>query len=266
MLAAVAEELTDGGSCKRGIIEHGCGLGCRGGNDDGIVHGAVLLECLHQVGYGGGFLANGYIDAIDGLALEEVFALIDDGVNCDGRLAGLAVADDELTLATTDGDHGVDGLETGLQRLVDGLTVDNARCLAVEGHLKFLTANGCAAINGLAKGVDDASDHLFAYLDGGDATCAAGNIALLDTLGGTEEHYAHIVFLQVHGDGHGAVFKLHEFVFGNIAQTIQTGHAVGDVKHFANFLKLHIALDALKFIEEDVGNFACFYIAWHLFA
>src|ERR1043165_3279514 len=41
--------------------------------------------------------------------------LVDDGVDRDRRLAGLAVADDQLALAAADGDHGVDGLEAGLR-------------------------------------------------------------------------------------------------------------------------------------------------------
>jgi hypothetical protein len=44
--------------------------------------------------------------------------LVDDRVDRDGGLAGLAVADDELALAAADRDHGVDGLDAGLHRLV----------------------------------------------------------------------------------------------------------------------------------------------------
>ena len=54
------------------------------------------------------------------------FLLIDDRVDGDGRLAGLAVADDQLALAAADRRHGVDGLDAGLQRLIDRLPAGDA--------------------------------------------------------------------------------------------------------------------------------------------
>ena len=56
-------------------------------------------------------LADGDVDADD-----VAVALVDDRVDGDGRLAGLAVADDQLALAAADRRHGVDGLDAGLQR------------------------------------------------------------------------------------------------------------------------------------------------------
>ena len=38
--------------------------------------------------------------------------LVEDGVDGDGRLAGLAVADDQLSLTTADGNEAVDGLQS----------------------------------------------------------------------------------------------------------------------------------------------------------
>ena len=51
------------------------------------------------------------------------------GVDRDGGLAGLAVADDQLALAAADGDQRVDGLEAGLHRLVHRLARNDARRL-----------------------------------------------------------------------------------------------------------------------------------------
>ena len=67
---------------------------------------------LHDLRDGRLLLADRDVDADDALAL-----LIDDGVDGDGGLAGLAVADDQLALAAADRDHRVDRLEAGLQRL-----------------------------------------------------------------------------------------------------------------------------------------------------
>ena len=76
--------------------------------------------------------------------------LVDDRIHGDGGLAGLTVSDDQLTLSPSDRNHGVDGLDAGLQRLVDGLPVDNARRFTLQRHLATLTANLALAINRIA--------------------------------------------------------------------------------------------------------------------
>ena len=85
-----------------------------GHDDDGVLHGAVLLEHGHDLGHGRELLADGHVDADQALAL-----LVDDRVDGEGGLAGLAVADDQLALAAADRDQGVDGLDAGLDRRVD---------------------------------------------------------------------------------------------------------------------------------------------------
>jgi hypothetical protein len=59
-------------------------------------------------------------------ALHALALLVDDRVDRDRRLAGLAVADDQLALAAADRDHRVDGLDAGLQRLGHRLPVGDA--------------------------------------------------------------------------------------------------------------------------------------------
>ena len=65
-------------------------------------------------------MTDGDVDARHALAL-----LGNDGVDGDSRLAGLAVTNDEFALATANRHHGVDGLETGLQGLIDRFTGDH---------------------------------------------------------------------------------------------------------------------------------------------
>src|ERR1700754_2557869 len=52
--------------------------------------------------------------------------VVDDRVDRDRRLAGLAVADDQLALAAADRDHRVDRLQAGLHRLLHRLALDHA--------------------------------------------------------------------------------------------------------------------------------------------
>ena len=89
------------------------------GDDDRVVHRAGFLERLHQLHDGRHALADRDVDGDDVLVL-----VVDDRVDRDRGLAGLAVADDQLALAAADRDHRVDRLEAGLQRLLDALALD----------------------------------------------------------------------------------------------------------------------------------------------
>ena len=101
-----------------------------------------------HLGHGGRLLADGHVDADDVLAL-----LVDDGVDGDGGLAGLAVADDELALAAADGDHGVDGLDARLQRLLDRLALDDARGHELDRAGSLLVSMGPLPSSGSPRGL-----------------------------------------------------------------------------------------------------------------
>ena len=96
----------------------------------------MLLQVGNEGGYCGSLLTYGYIDTVYGLAGIVEALLVDDGVDGNGCLSSLAVADDKLTLASADRNHGVDGLQSGLQRLLYRLAVDYSWGLAVERHLE----------------------------------------------------------------------------------------------------------------------------------
>ena len=105
VLALVHPVLADGRAGVGGqVLEAG---GVRGGRgDDGrVLHRAVLLERAAHAGDRGALLADGDVDAADLLlrvAGLPVGLLVDDRVEADGGLAGLAVADDQLALAAAD--------------------------------------------------------------------------------------------------------------------------------------------------------------------
>src|SRR3990167_9250854 len=83
-------------------------------------HRAMLLKFADHRVDRGGLLADGDVDTFDARAL-----LVDDSVDGDGGLAGLAVTDDQLTLTTADRDHGVQGFQARLHRLAHRLSGDN---------------------------------------------------------------------------------------------------------------------------------------------
>ena len=140
MLAVVHPVLADGRAGVRGDVLEASGIGCRGGHDGGVLHGAGVFQALLHRGDGGALLADGHVDAADLLLRITGFPitlLVDDRIDCDSGLTGLAVANDELALATADRRHCVDGLQTGGHWLVNRMTMHNVRCLGLENTTAF---------------------------------------------------------------------------------------------------------------------------------
>ena len=131
------------------------------------------------------------IDADHVLAL-----LVDDRVDGDRRLAGLPVTDDQLTLAASDGNQGVDGLDTGLHRNRYRTARNHAGGRALDGP-GLGGVDFTAAVDGIAEGVDHAADHLLTHRDFDDASAAADLIALLQAGIVAQQHDADVVLLQV---------------------------------------------------------------------
>src|SRR5205085_6648863 len=114
----------------------------------------------------------------------------------DGRLAGLAIADDQLALAAADGHERVEGLEAGLHRLVHGLARDDARRL----HFHAAALGGldrALAVDGIAEAVDDAPEQALADGDIDDGAGTADGVAFLDRAVVAEDHGADIVRLEI---------------------------------------------------------------------
>ena len=160
VLAVVTEPLANGAAGERSKVLERSGLGGSGGDNDGVLHGVVLLESLDELGDGGSLLTDGNVDAVKLLLLVATLVpsvLVQDGVESDSGLSGLTVTNDKLTLATSDGNHSVDGLETSLNGLTDGLTGQDTR-----GHKLGTASLGgvdwSLSVNGLTKSVDDTAE------------------------------------------------------------------------------------------------------------
>jgi hypothetical protein len=69
----------------------------------------VIAEDLHYVGDGGSLLADSDVDTeeslgVVGVGVVEGGLLVDDGIDGDGSLSSLSVTNDQLSLASTNGD------------------------------------------------------------------------------------------------------------------------------------------------------------------
>ena len=67
-------------------------------------------------------------------------------------------------------------------------------------------------------------------------------LSLLDASSRTQEDTTHVVFLEVHDDGHRAVLELKKLISLCITKTIDTSHTITDGEHSTNFVKLLSAI------------------------
>ena len=189
ILALMHKEFTNRAARIRRDILQRRGLGRGRRYDAGIIHRTVLRQRLRHLRDGRALLADRHIDTDNARPL-----LVDDGIQADRSLAGLPVADDQLTLAPSDRDHGVDRLDAGLQRHINGRAFNDARRRAFNGT-RLRGMDRTLAVDRLAQCVDNAAEHGLAhrYLD--DALGALDRVALTDILVRTQDNGADEILL-----------------------------------------------------------------------
>ena len=248
VLALIHEVFGHGAAGIGRDVLQGRKLGRGGADHDGIVHRAGGRQGVHQLRHGGTFLSDGHIDADDVLAL-----LIDDGIQSDDGLTGLTVADDEFALAAADGNHAVDGLDTGLQRHAHALAFDDAGRVVLDGPV-FLCVHGALAVHGLAQGVDHTADQAFANGNGNHMARALDHIAFFDVLVVAQHDHGDAVFLQIQGHAVGAVGKLHQLVGHALIQTAHTRDAVADHDRGADIILCDAVFIMLDLLFDELGD------------
>ena len=83
----------------------------------------MFLQSRYDLSYCGSFLSDCNIDT------DYIFAfLVQNGIQCNGSLTCLSVTDDQLTLATADREHGVNGKNTCFQRNCYRFSLNDPRC------------------------------------------------------------------------------------------------------------------------------------------
>ena len=100
ILAAAHKIFAHGAACVGGNILQRGRIAGRGIHHNAVVQRIVAAQHFHKLRHAGSLLPNGHINAHHALAL-----LVQNGIQRNGGFAGLAVADDQLTLAAADGKH-----------------------------------------------------------------------------------------------------------------------------------------------------------------
>ena len=163
VLAVVTEPLTHGGTGEGSNVLKWSGLGSGGGNDDGVLHGVVLLKGLDELGDGGTLLSDSDVHTVELLALVVSVVptlLVKHGIEGNSGLSGLAITNDQLALTTSDRNHGINGLESGLDGLVDGVTWENTWSLKL-GTTLLLGVEWSLSINWVSESINDTAEKLW---------------------------------------------------------------------------------------------------------
>ncbi len=210
----------------------------------------MLFERGEHARHGRLLLPHGHVDARNVLA-----PLVDDRVHGDGCLPGLAVADDQLPLPPADGDHRVDGLDTRLQGLADGLAGDDAR----GGRLQrpdLRPAYRTLVVEGFAERVDDPALQAPAHGHRGYPPGPLGPVALLDLFGIAEEDGSHVVLLEVEDHpGGAAAGKMEQLARHRVIEAPYPGDPVPGLDHGAIRGDIDARHEALEPLSQDGAHF-----------
>ena len=205
----------------------------------------MLPQQLGDLRHGAGLLADGHVDADHILPL-----LVQDGVDGDSGLAGLAVADDQLTLAPADGEHGVDGQNARLHGGVHRLTVNNAGRRALD-HAVFVHGDVSAAVDGRAQGVHHAANHAVGHADTGGLAGAVHRRALADLLHAAEQDTADTAGAQLLHHAPDAAFKQQDLTVGSALQALHIGDPVRHGQYAAHLAGAYLRHPALHRVPDQ---------------
>ena len=249
VLALVHEVLAHRAACVRGDVLDRRNVGSRRRNNDRLLHNAFVFECLDQLCHGGLLLPDGNIDTDD----VRIF-LVEDGVDRDRGLTGLTVADDQLALPAADRDHAVDSLKTCLQRLLDGLSLQNARRRIFDRSGLF-RLDRALAVDRLSECIDNASDERIADRHFNNGAGRLDDVSLFDTFVGSQNNAAHVVLFQVHGHAVDPVRELQQFTGHAVVQSIDAGDAVTDLDDGPEIRYFHPVFVLLDLLTDHSTDF-----------
>ena len=227
----------------------GSRIGSAGVDHDGVAHGVIFFQDAHNLGNLALLLADGNVDAD-----EVAAALVDNGVQRNGRLARRAVADDQLPLAPANGNHGVNGLDSGLHRRIHRLADHH-----VGSHLLHRPgargADGALAVQGTAQGVNNPPDQRVTHRNLNNLAGRTDPVTLFDCVGIAQNGGAHNVGLQVQGQAQDVVAKIQQLVGAHTLQTLDAGDTVTHLDHGTYVHQAQITAKFLDLTTDKRNNF-----------
>ena len=255
MHAIVAEIFTHRAGCIRRQELHWCRIRRRGSHNNRIFQRTLLFQRAHNLRNRGPLLTNRNIDAEQFLAIIIASCrihrlLVDEGIDRNGGLACLAVANDQFTLATTHRDQAVDCLQAGLHRLMNRFARHDAGGLDLDAAALDLFQRSLA-VNRVTQRINNATKQSHANGCIHNSGCPTNDIAFLDGAVITENHDTDIVGFEVQGHTLHATLKFYHLTGLHFVKTVDTRDTVTNRQHPSYLCNLGVAAKICDLFLED---------------
>jgi len=252
-MAAVEHEIfTESGTGVWRKILKRCGFRRGRRDDDRVLHRTVAVQRGNDLCHGGGLLADGDIDADISASL-----LVDDRIQDDRGFPRLAVADDELSLASSDRDHGINCLDSRLHRLGNRLPCNNTGRDSFQ-RIAFARGNGSLAVQRVPQGIHDSAHDFRTNRNVHDPPRPADLVALLDQMNFAHEHAAHLVLFKVEREPVDIVRQLQQLSGHDPVNAIDPGNAVADGDDRADLRHVDGCFLSFNLTADDFRNLSGF--------
>ena len=199
----------DSATCVRGDIQKGGRVRSGGGHYNRIVHSPKIGQGFDHLGHRALFLADSHINTDAALGSGNIL-LVNDSVHRNSGFTRLAVADNQFALAFANRHHCVNGFDTGLERLFNGLTVNNTGGYNVQRHI-FIGFYRTLAVQCVAERVHHAANHICAYGNTDNFAGAFNGTAFVNQMVRPHQHAADVVVFQVQRHTFYPVAEVHQF-------------------------------------------------------
>ena len=190
-----------------------------------IFHRPEILQCPNELSHGGSFLTDCHVDALYSLSL-----LMQDGIQRNGRFPGLAVADNQFPLASSDGYHGIDGLDPGLQRCVYRFSVHHPMGFPLH-RAAASRLQRPLFVHRLPQGIYHPSQKTVPH---GYIHAVSGAFYLIPLIALpliSQQHRRHRILLQIERHTVHTPGKLQKFAKHTLPQSIDSGNPVRSLYH-----------------------------------
>ena len=197
-------------------------------------------------------MANRDVNAVQFLVLVVASSfvvgfLVQDRVQSNGSFACLTVTNDQLSLATTNWDHRVYGLQASRHWFVNGFTWNNAGRFHVRN-----TALGCLdrafAVKRVTKAVNDAAKQLITDGNVNDRVGALDCVTFFNVTVRTEDNNTNVVSFEVQGHALNTTGEFDHLAGLNIVQSVHTSDTVTNGQNSANFSNFSIFAKVLDLV------------------
>ena len=180
--------------------------------------------------------------------------MVDNGIDGNRRLTGLSVTDNQLTLSSSDRNHRINSLDTGLHRRINAFSRNNTGCHSFNLAI-FCSRDRTFAVNRLTKSIDYATKHRVAYGNLHNAVRRLYGIAFIDVLGTTKQYGADVVLLKVHDHAVNLTGELKKLALHCLFQSMYTCNTICHLNNRTDFRYFQISGISLNLILNHRTNF-----------